>query len=313
MARRRRKGLTPARTFALALGLAGLGAPAAAWALDKQGSAHGGAVEVDPDGFDMSGALSVGLALVNPSYAARPDNSGHTLMRYAGHTDIDIIGQHLSVPLDVNMFSDGDRAGGGKVGPSELDLIGGVTTTWPAGPGAVEVGARLESDRSVDRPSTAKQFYGDARARFLYSLARFFPELASRLHEGDIAGWATLGWFTYNKSYFARPDNSGRAFLRYGLHGELSTFADLFSVGLDATMFTDREASNPLRPSEVDFTPELIFHRAPFEGHLALETDLPADRTGKSQSFVYALFVWAFDLVSDTPKPLESRARIPSP
>jgi len=312
MARRRRQGLTPARAVALALGL-GLAMPAAAWALDKQGSAHGGTVEVDPDGFDMSGALSVGLALVNPSYAARPDNSGHTLMRYAGHADIDIIGQHLSIPLDVNLFSDGDRAGAGKVAPSELDLIGGVTTTWPAGPGALEVGARLESDRSVDRPSTAKQFYGDARARFLYSLARFFPALASRLHDGDVAGWATLGWFTYNKSYFARPDNSGRAFLRYGMHGELSTFADLISVGLDATMFTDKDASNPIRPSELDFTPELIFHRAPFEGHLALETDLPVDRGGKSQSFLYALFVWAFDVVSDTPKPLESRGGIPSP
>jgi hypothetical protein len=320
VARRRGEGLSARPRGAWAAALAGavaavvLGSvPRAAWALDKQGSAHGGAVEVDPDGFDVSGALSLGVSLVNPSYAARPDNSGHTLLRYAGHADVDLIGQRLSIPLDVNLFSDGDRAGGGKVAPSELDVIGGVTTTWAVGPGALEVGTRLESDRSVDRPSTAKQLYGDARARFLYSLARFFPALASTLRDGDIAGWATLGWFTYNRSYYARPDNTGRAFLRYGLHGELSTFADLFSVGLDATMFTDRDAANPLRPSELDFTPELIFHRAPFEGHLALETDLPIDRGGKSQTFVYALLVWAFDVVSDTPKPLESRGGIPSP
>jgi hypothetical protein len=325
VARRRGQGLTTpasraARGRRLALGLAlgsALGPPSAAWALDKQGSAHGGAVAVDPDGFNVSGALSLGVALYNPSYAARPDNSGHTLMRYAGHADIDLIGQHLSIPLDVNIFSDGDRGGGHKVTPSELDVISGLTTTWVAGPGALELGGRLESDRPVDRAG-ASQLYADARARYLYSLAHFWPGLASKLRDGDIAGWATLGWFAYNQTYFARPNNTGRAFLRYGLHSELSTFSDLFSVGLDATMFTDRTAASPLRPSELDLTPELIYHRAPFEVHLALEMDLPIDPVGRtgptqSQTFLYALLVWAFDVVSDQPKPLETRGGIPSP
>jgi hypothetical protein len=260
----------------------------------------------------VSGALSLGVSLVNPTYAARPDNSGHALMRYAGHADVDLIGQHLSIPLDVNLFTDGDRSGGGKVAPSELDLIGGVTSTWALGPGAVELGTRVESDRPVDR-SGPGQLYVDTRARYLYSLARFFPGLPAALRDGDVSGWATLGWFTYNRSYFARPDNSGRALLRYGLHGELSMFGDLVSAGLDGTMFTDKDAANPLRPSELDLTPELIFHRAPFEAHLALEMDLPVDRGGKSQKFLYALLVWAFDLVSDVPKPLETRAHIVSP
>jgi hypothetical protein len=280
-------------------------------ALDKQGSAHGGDVSVDETGFDVSGALSLGLSLYNPTYAARPDNSGHALMRYAGHADVDLIGQHLSVPLDVNLFSDGDRGGGRQIAPSELDVIGGLTSTWQVGPGALEVGARLEKDVPVDLGNKS-QFYGDVRARFLYSLAALWPELAQRLRDGDVSGWATLGWFAYNNSYFARPDNSGLALLRYGLHVEVSTFGDLVSFGLDATMFTDKNAA-ALAPSELDLTPELILHRAPYEVHLALESDLPVDRGDRSQQFLYALFVWSFDLVTDVPRPLESRGAIPSP
>jgi len=283
-----------------------------AWGLDKQGSAHGGDVDVDPNGFDVSGALTLGVSLVNHSYAARPDNTGLTLMRYAGHADVDLIGQHLSIPLDVNLFTDRLRGGAAKLAPSELDVIGGVTTTWRAGPGAVELGARLESDRPVDRAGTA-QFYGDVRARYLYSLARFWPRLADALRDGDVSGWATLGWFAYNRSYFARPDNTGLALLRYALHVEVSTFGDLVSLGVDATMFTDKRAADALAPSELDLTPELILHKGAFELHLAYESDRPVDRGGLEQQYVYALGVWNFDVVTDTTRPFETRGEILSP
>jgi hypothetical protein len=265
----------------------------------------------DTSGFDLSGALTVGTSIVNHSYAARPDNTGLTLMRYAAHVDVDLIGERLSVPLDVNLFTDRLRGGAAKFSPTELDVIGGLTTTWPLGPGGVEVGARFENDRAVDRGG-AHQTYVDMRSRYLYSLAKLWPRLATALREGDVSGWATLGWFTYNRSYFARPDNTGLAFLRYGLHVELSTFSDLVSLGLDATMFTDKQAGNPLAPSELDLTPELIFHKNTFEVHLAFETDRPING-GLHQQFLYALAVWSFDLVADEPRPFESRGEILSP
>jgi hypothetical protein len=84
-----------------------------------------------------------------------------------------------------------------------------------------------------------------------------------------VSGWLTLGWFAYNPSYFARPDNSGKALLRYNVHTELSLWGDLLSVGVDASMFSDRTARSALRPSELDLTPELILHRGAFEAHLA--------------------------------------------
>ena len=63
-----------------------------AHALDKQASAHGGGVGGADRGMALSGALTLGAALYNPSYAARPDNTGLALMRYAAHVDGDLIG-----------------------------------------------------------------------------------------------------------------------------------------------------------------------------------------------------------------------------
>jgi hypothetical protein len=265
------------------------------WALEKQGSAHGGDTAGSNDsGFDVSGGLSLGSALYNPSYAARPDNSGLALLRYAGHADIDLLGRKLSLPLDVNMFTDRQRHGAAVLLPTEFDLIGGVTSTWSLAPGAaIEVGSRIEHDAPVDRGGST-QTYLDARARLLYSMAQVLPDIKRALLGGDVTGWLALGAFAYNPTYFARPDNTGKALLRYNAHLEISIFQDLFAVGLDATMFTDRK-TNALRPSELDFTPEVICHVSDFELHVAYERDMPVDRGGLVQNWLYMLLGYSFD------------------
>jgi hypothetical protein len=281
-------------------------------ALDKQGSAHGGEVGgEDQGGFHVAGSLIFGSAIYNPTYAARPDNTGRALFRYAAHVDVDLIGRKLSVPLDLNLFTDRERRGVGVAAPSEVDVIGGLTSTWDAGPGAVEVGTRVEHDRPADRGGFT-QTYVDARARYLYSLARVAPGVGPALADGDLSGWVTLGWFAFNPTYAARPDNTGKALLRYALHAEASAFGDLVSVGVDGTFFTDR-TTNALRPSELDLTPEIIVRSAPFELHLAYERDMPLDRGGLVQSFVYALGVWSFDLKREKPRPFAERNQIVSP
>ncbi len=102
-----------------------VGQAGSAWALDKQGSAHGGQVGGAGTELNVSGSATLGVSLYNPSYAARPDNSGRALMRYAAHLDVDLLGRYLSIPLDLNMFSDRQRHKLGVFAPSELDLIGG--------------------------------------------------------------------------------------------------------------------------------------------------------------------------------------------
>ncbi len=310
-------------------------------ALDKQGSAHDGDIAGSNSGFDVSGSATLGVSLYNPTYAARPDNTGLTLMRYALHSDVDLIGRRLSIPIDVNMFTDRKLGGAKALVPTELDFISGVTSTWPLGPGALELASRLEHDAQVGPTQTSElasvggvacgrgglctQTYVDARARYLYSLSALAPDLRRALARGDISGWLMLGYFALNPSYAARPDNSGRALFRYAIHSQLSVYDDVLAVALDATMFTDR-GDRPFAPSELDFTPELIFHRAPFEVHLAYERDMPLSTTaddeapvapearGVVQSFVYALFAWNFDLHDSTKtEPLEERERIPSP
>ena len=299
---------------ALGAVLGALTASRGAAALDKQGSAHGGAVSSEePDGgFDVSGALTLGVSVLNNSYAARPDNTGLVLMRYAGHADVDLIGRARSIPIDVNLFTDKTQHGPSVFAPTELDLITGVTTSRPlhAG-GELELGTRVEHDRPVDHGFT--QSYVDARARYLYSLAKVWPGLGRALVDGDINGFATLGWFAYNPTYAARPDNTGIALLRYAGHVELSVWHDYLSLGVDATMFTDRRATDPVSPTELDFTYDVIGHVAPWEVHLAYDRDMPLDTRSLVQDFVYVLLVYDFDLKRPAVAPLEPRGTIPSP
>ena len=271
-------------------------AAAPARALDKQGSAHGGDIEGPSTGIAFGGNAALGLSLYNPTYAARPDNTGLVLFRYAAHFDFDLIGRRLSLPLDINMFTDRLAIGfGRKLVPSELDVIAGVTSTWRLGPGALEGGARFEIDGTLSHggydspPASGRQAYGDVRARYLYSVAAIAPAITPMLDGGDISGWLTLGWFAYNKTYFARPDNTGLALFRYAAHVEISTWGGHFAVGLDAIFFTDKEAPNVIRPSELDFTPELIARFSRYEVHLAYERDMPIDQGGLIQQFVYVL------------------------
>lgn len=133
----------------------------------------------------------------------------------------------------------------------------------------------------------------------------------------NVSGSLMAGVSLYNPSYAARPDNTGLAFLRYGARTELSLLDDLISVAVDTTFFTDRHASR-LRPSELDLTPEIIGHLAPFEVHLAYERDMPLDdrgltRKGLTQQFVYLMGVWSFDIKKAPTAPLLDRGQLISP
>jgi len=279
--------------FGVVVTLASIALPA--HALDKQGSAHGGHVGGAVKEVNVSGSVMLGASLYNPTYAARPDNTGRALFRYALHLDVDLLGRYLSIPIDVNMFTDRRRGSAAVFAPSELDLIAGLTSTHALAKGFdAEVGARVENDRPVDR-GDYQQTYVDARGRLLYSAAALSPSLADRLADGDVTGYLTVGWFAVNPSYAARPDNSGRALLRYAAHSELSVWKHRLGLGVDTTFFTDRQSSNVVAPSELDLTGELIGRYEPFELHLAYENDMPVDRGGLSQSLLYAIVAYGFD------------------
>ena len=62
--------------------------------------------------------------------------------------------------------------------------------------------------------------------------------MAEILHDGDVSGFLTFGWFFANPTYAARPDNTGIALFRYAARTEISVYADVLSLSLDATLFT---------------------------------------------------------------------------
>jgi hypothetical protein len=243
----------------------------------------------------LSGSLLFGVAAYNPSYAARPDNSGLALLRLAPHFDFDLIGRHLSIPLDVNLFSDRERAGLEKLLPSELDVITGLTSSWPLGAAAaVEFGARGERDMAVDRAGRS-QSYVDGRSRLLYSLAAAWPSVEPALRNGNVSGALTLGFFAYNPSYAARPDNTGRALLRYGFSSSLDAFEHRVGIGVDLTSFSDRR-TNGVSPTELDVTPS-VSYRLPFaQLQVAYERDMPLDRAGLVQQLVMAAASFDFQI-----------------
>jgi hypothetical protein len=195
----------------------------------------------------------------------------------------------------LNVFSDRQRRGLRVLAPSELDVISGLTTTWPLGSlSALELGARIERDMSVDRGSYS-QSYADGRARLLFASGDALPKVSSALAHGALSGALTLGWFAWNPSYAARPDNSGRALLRYGAHVAADAFDQHAGLSLDATSFTDREKQG-LVPSELDGTIDLVGRYAPFELHLSYERDMPLDRGGLVQQLLTASAIWSFEL-----------------
>jgi hypothetical protein len=288
-------GVLKLRLLGIACVLGLLGFEASAWALDKQGSAHGGQVGGSAKEFNVSGSATLGASLYNPTYAARPDNTGLALFRYALHLDVDLLGRYLSIPIDVNVFTDRLRHKFAVFAPSELDLIGGLTSTNGLAKGLdLEIGARVENDRPVDR-GMYNQLYADVRARLLYSLATISPGLGQNLADGDVSGYATLGWFAVNPTYAARPDNSGRALFRYVAHSELGVWHKQLALGADGTFFSDSKAKNPVRPSELDITGELIGRYDPFELHFAYERDMPIDQGGLVQSLLYVIVAYGFD------------------
>ncbi|MFT3924375.1 MAG: hypothetical protein QM778_17695 [Myxococcales bacterium] len=275
--------------------------PGVACALDKQGSAHGGQVAGPSSGLEIGGSLLAGSALYNPSYAARPDNTGLALLRVAPHFDFDLIGHRLSIPLDVNVFSDRRRSGLGKVAPSELDLISGVTSTWGLWEGsAIELGARYERDMPVDRRGRV-QTYADARAKLLMSASQMSSRLRDALHGTDVLGSATLGWFAYNPSYAARPDNSGLALLRYALHLDWSLPQQHLGFLVDSTFFSDRRARVAVRPSELDLTLGAALRFAPFEVSITFERDMPLDRGSYTQQLAFVYLAWSFTAYHQQP------------
>jgi hypothetical protein len=294
----------PAGTIARVVhGLLLLSWIAPARALDKQGAAHGGEVEGPSKGQEIGGSLLLGAALYNPSYAARPDNTGLALFRLAPHLDFDLIGHRLSIPLDLNFFTDRQLEGAEKLIPTELDVITGLTSTWGLfKAGAIELGARYERDMPLDQGDFS-QSYVDTRAKLLVGLTDAHPAIGDFFAGNAVNLSSTLGYFAYNPTYAARPDNTGIALLRYAAHFDVFVPKAYLGLYLDTTFFSDKKAEHKLRPTELDLTVGVALRLDPFELSIAFERDMPLDRGDYTQEMLFLYASWAFTVFSTQEEP----------
>ena len=93
-----------------------------------------------------------------------------------------------------------------------------------------------------------------------------------------------------NSSYFAWPDNTGRALYRYVAHADLDLYKNRVVLYGDMNFFTDRESGNSLNPSELDWIIGLaVRFREDMELSVYREQDQPLDKAGLVQN------MWPFN------------------
>lgn len=249
------------------------------WALEKygrplpeMGGAHDQSEEHWIQGYLLSGAF-----VSNPSFAARPDNTGLVGLRHMIHLETDLYKEYLQFYTDQNFFSD-RRAG--WISLSEWDSVYAFTGAFH------NWGWRLqyERDAPLDR-SGLIQAYADSLVTYRPADARSLSWWRSAFPEQNLTVYVGGGWLFYNQTYFARPDNTGRALFRYVAHADLDLYRNRVVLFVDGNFFTDRSAANALRPSEFDLVMGLAVRYQDTEFALIHERDMPLDRGGLVQQY----------------------------
>ncbi len=267
----------------------GLGPPPELWALEKYGrplpemeGAHDQSEEHWLHGYLLTGAF-----MHNPSFAARPDNSGLVGLRHMIHLETDIYKEYLQFYTDQNVFSDRKA---GWISLSEWDSVYAFT-------GAIQNwGWRLqyERDAPIDR-NDLTQAYADTLVTYRPADARSLSWWRSAFPEQNLTVYAGGGWLFHNQTYFARPDNTGRALFRYVAHADLDLYRNRAVLFVDGNFFTDRSASNVLQPSEFDLVMGLAVRYQDMEIALIHERDMPLDREGLVQRYTALQLRYQFE------------------
>ncbi len=290
---------TPASLIRLVIFLLML-QPAPGWALEKYGRPlpsmeQPGEEEREAEETLFGGYFLTAAFVSNPTFAARPDNTGLVALRHMLHLETDLYKQYLTLYTDQNFFSD-RREGWIKL--TEWDGTYALT-------GLVDrFGWRIqyERDAPVDR-SGVKQAYADALVTVRYQAGRESVWWKTTLPDQNLIAYAGPGWLFQNSNYFARPDNTGRALFRYVAHADLDLYRNRAVLYADVNMFTDREKGNKVSPTEVDWIVGLALRWHNYELSFYREEDRPVDRS----SLVQKYFAIQLRLAFDVPKRIGSR------
>lgn len=278
--------------------------PADGWALEKYGRPLPEMDDRDHEAREaeeslFGGYLLTGAFLSNPTFAARPDNTGLVGLRHMIHLETDLYKQYLTFYTDQNFFSDRKD---GWIRLSEWDSTYAFT-------GMIDrIGWRLqyERDAGLDR-RTLIQEYADVLVTARFQATQDVGWWRQMFPRQNLAAYAGMGWLFHNSQYFARPDNTGAALYRYVAHADLDLYRNKVVLYGDANMFTDRQSHKALNPSELDWIVGLAVRFNDMELALYHETDQPLDRPGLIQKYLALQFRYSFDVSKKAAKSLFGR------
>jgi len=236
----------------------------------------------------FGGYLLTGAFVKNPSFAARPDNSGLVGMRHMLHLETDLYKEYLTFYTDQNFFSDRTD---GWIKLSEWD----ATFAFTGSLDRFNWRLQYERDAPLDR-SGLKQAYADALVTARFQTAQESEWWRRTFPNQNLTAYAGAGWLFHNSQYFARPNNTGRALFRYVAHADLDLYKNKVVLYGDMNFFTDREASNRLNPSELDWIIGIALRWKDMEVAFYREEDRPLDRSGLVQKYFAVQLRFAFDV-----------------
>ena len=273
-------------------------------ALEKYGrplpSMDGPEEAEEPDAPLVSGYLLSAVFLDNPTFAARPDNTGLVGLRHMMHVETDLYKNYLQFYTDQNFFSDRTQ---GWIELSEWDSTYAFTGSLDRYVWRVQ----FERDAGLDR-RTITQEYADVMATARFIASQDLPWWRRRFPQQNLTAYAGAGWLFHNSQYFARPDNTGQALFRYVAHVDLDLYKNRLVLYADTNMFTDRQARHNASPSELDWIIGVAVRFRDVEVALYREEDRPLDRGGLVQQYVALQFRYSFEV----PKLMAKQRGVPN-
>src|SRR5437867_4459669 len=224
--------------------------PSPSWALEKYGRPlpsmeQPGEEEREAEETLFGGYFLTAAFVSNPTFAARPDNTGLVGLRHMLHLETDLYKQYLTFYTDQNFFSDRTK---GWIVPSEWDgtyAFTGLIDRW-------SWRLQYERDAPLDK-SGIIQAYADTLLTSRFQAKQDFSWWQRTFPNQNLTAYAGAGWLFHNSNYFARPDNTGKALFRYVAHADLDLYKNRVVLYGDMNFFTDQEAGNKLNPTELDW------------------------------------------------------------
>jgi len=285
--------------------IASVACPTSLLALEKYGRPLPSLGEVGEEGVAgeqpaeehwFKGYLLTAAFVDNPTFAARPNNTGLVGLRHMLHLETDLYKEYLQFYTDQNFFSDRNR---GWIMLTEWDAT--VALTGSLG----KWGWRLQYERDAPLDvSGLKQIYADTLITYRPDAANQYEWWRSRFPLQNLTFYSGAGWLFYNKDYFARPDNTGRALFRYVAHADLDLYKNRLVAFADTNFFTDRSGNNAIVPTELDLVVGLAARYKNAELAVIHEQDMPLDRGGLVQRYIAIQLRYEFEWVKN---PLKKR------